>query len=376
MKIGIPKEVLNNENRVAVTPSGVHLFIENNHKVIIQKGAGEGSGFSDEEYQAVGAILTDDIEEVWHVDMVMKVKEPVKDEFKYFHENLIIFTYLHLAPQPELTEELMKRNVATIAYESVKLPDGCLPLLTPMSEIAGRMSAQIGAFFLQKTMSGSGILLSAVPGVERGTVVIIGGGVAGANAAKIAAGLGANVKILDVNARRLAQLEEVFGNDVETIMSNPYNIAEAVKSADLLIGAVLLPGRKAPSLVTEEMVKEMKPGSVIVDIAIDQGGIFETTDKTTTHDDPTYVKHGVIHYAVPNMPGAVPRTSTFALTNVTLPYALELANKGFKRAVAENNALAAGVNTLNGALISKEVAADQQKEAQSLEDALAGVADF
>lgn len=376
MKIGIPKEVLNNENRVAVTPSGVHLFIENNHKVIIQKGAGEGSGFSDEEYQAVGAILTDDIEEVWHVDMVMKVKEPVKDEFKYFHENLIIFTYLHLAPQPELTEELMKRNVATIAYESVKLPDGCLPLLTPMSEIAGRMSAQIGAFFLQKTMSGSGILLSAVPGVERGTVVIIGGGVAGANAAKIAAGLGANVKILDVNARRLAQLEEVFGNDVETIMSNPYNIAEAVKSADLLIGAVLLPGRKAPSLVTEEMVKEMKPGSVIVDIAIDQGGIFETTDKTTTHDDPTYVKHGVIHYAVPNMPGAVPRTSTFALTNVTLPYALELANKGFKRAVAENNALAAGVNTLNGALISKEVAADQQKEAQSLEDALAGVAEF
>lgn len=376
MKIGIPKEVLNNENRVAVTPSGVHLFIENNHKVIIQKGAGEGSGFSDEEYQAVGAILTDDIEEVWHVDMVMKVKEPVKDEFKYFHENLIIFTYLHLAPQPELTEELMKRNVATIAYESVKLPDGCLPLLTPMSEIAGRMSAQIGAFFLQKTMSGSGILLSAVPGVERGTVVIIGGGVAGANAAKIAAGLGAKVKILDVNARRLAQLEEVFGNDVETIMSNPYNIAEAVKSADLLIGAVLLPGRKAPSLVTEEMVKEMKPGSVIVDIAIDQGGIFETTDKTTTHDDPTYVKHGVIHYAVPNMPGAVPRTSTFALTNVTLPYALELANKGFKRAVAENNALAAGVNTLNGALISKEVAADQQKEAQSLEDALAGVADF
>ncbi|MGY3751086.1 alanine dehydrogenase [Vagococcus acidifermentans] len=376
MKIGIPKEVLNNENRVAVTPSGVHLFIENNHKVIIQKGAGEGSGFSDEEYQAVGAILTDDIEEVWHVDMVMKVKEPVKDEFKYFHENLIIFTYLHLAPQPELTEELMKRNVATIAYESVKLPDGCLPLLTPMSEIAGRMSAQIGAFFLQKTMSGSGILLSAVPGVERGTVVIIGGGVAGANAAKIAAGLGAKVKILDVNARRLAQLEEVFGNDVETIMSNPYNIAEAVKSADLLIGAVLLPGRKAPSLVTEEMVKEMKPGSVIVDIAIDQGGIFETTDKTTTHDDPTYVKHGVIHYAVPNMPGAVPRTSTFALTNVTLPYALELANKGFKRAVAENNALAAGVNTLNGALISKEVAADQQKEAQSLEDVLAGMKEF
>ena len=267
---------------------------------------------------------------------------------QYFREGLILFTYLHLAPEPELTKALIDSKVVGIAYETVQLQNKSLPLLTPMSEVAGRMAAQIGAQFLEKVHGGKGILLSGVPGVQRGIVTIIGGGVAGTNAAKMAIGLGAKVTIIDLNPERLRQLDDIFGSEVTTLISNPYNIAESVKESDVVIGAVLIPGAKAPRLVTEEMIKSMKPGSVVVDIAIDQGGIFETTDRITTHDNPTYMKHGVVHYAVANMPGAVPRTSTMALTNVTVPYAIQIANKGYRQACLENEALLKGINTLDG----------------------------
>uniref|UniRef100_UPI0035B500A5 alanine dehydrogenase n=1 Tax=Neobacillus sp. TaxID=2675273 RepID=UPI0035B500A5 len=332
MRIGVPKEIKNNENRVAMTPAGVVNLVQFGHEVFVEKGAGLGSGFTDEDYQAAGAKLVNSAEEAWSMEMVMKVKEPLPEEYKYFREGLILFTYLHLAPEPELTKALIEKKVVGIAYETVQLPNGTLPLLTPMSEVAGRMATQVGAQFLEKINGGMGILLSGVPGVQRGKVTIIGGGVAGTNAAKMAIGLGAKVTIIDLNPDRLRQLDDIFGSEVTTLMSNPYNIAEAVKDSDLVIGAVLIPGAKAPKLVTEEMVKSMKKGSVVVDIAIDQGGIFETTDRITTHSDPTYVKHGVVHYAVANMPGAVPRTSTFALTNVTVPYALQIANKGYRQA--------------------------------------------
>ena len=286
----------------------------------------------------------------------MKVKEPIPSEYQYFREGLILFTYLHLAPEPDLTKALIKNKVIGIAYETVQLANGSLPLLTPMSEVAGRMSAQIGAQFLEKFEGGKGILLSGVPGVRRGKVTIIGGGIAGTNAAKIAIGLGAEVTIIDSNPDRLRQLDDVFGNAISTLMSNPFNIAEAVKDSDLVIGAVLIPGAKAPKLVSEEMVRAMEAGSVIVDIAIDQGGSFETIDHATTHDNPTYVKHGVVHYSVANMPGAVPRTSTIALTNVTVPYALQIANKGYKQACLDNEALCKGINTLDGFVTYKAVA--------------------
>ncbi|MFW7393313.1 alanine dehydrogenase, partial [Vagococcus fluvialis] len=284
MKIGIPKEIINNENRVALTPPFVKTLVDKNHEVVVETMAGFGSGFTDEEYVENGASIVTTAKEAWNVDLVLKVKEPKESEYGFFKEGLILFTYLHLAPVPSLTESLIKNKVTAIAYESVQLEDGSLPLLNPMSEIAGRMAPQTGAFFLQKTNGGSGILLSSVPGVAKGNVVIIGGGVAGSNAAKVAIGLGAKVRILDVNQKRLAQLEEIFGNSIETVMSNPHNIHQSVMMADLVIGAVLIPGRKAPTLVTEEMVKDMKPGSVIIDIAIDQGGIFATTDRTTNHD--------------------------------------------------------------------------------------------
>ena len=287
--------------------------------------------------------------------MVMKVKEPVASEYGYFREGLILFTYLHLAPEPELTKALIDNKVVSIAYETVQLDNRSLPLLAPMSEVAGRMSAQIGAQFLENK-GGKGILLAGVPGVKRGKVTIIGGGQAGTNAAKIAVGLGADVTIIDLSAERLRQLDDIFGNQVKTLMSNPYNIAEAVKESDLVIGAVLIPGAKAPKLVTEEMIQSMEPGSVVVDIAIDQGGIFETTDRITTHDNPTYEKHGVVHYAVANMPGAVPRTSTLALTNVTVPYAVQIANKGYKDACLGNTALLKGINTLDGYVTFEAVA--------------------
>ncbi|OTW93481.1 alanine dehydrogenase [Bacillus thuringiensis serovar sumiyoshiensis] len=356
MRIGIPTEIKNNENRVAMTPAGAVHLVQNGHEVFVQKGAGLGSGFTDEEYVQAGAKLVETAEEAWNQDMVMKVKEPVASEYGYFREGLILFTYLHLAPEPELTKALIDNKVASIAYETVQLDNRSLPLLAPMSEVAGRMSAQIGAQFLEKNKGGKGILLAGVPGVKRGKVTIIGGGQAGTNAAKIAVGLGADVTIIDLSAERLRQLDDIFGNQVKTLMSNPYNIVEAVKESDLVIGAVLIPGAKAPKLVTEEMIQSMEPGSVVVDIAIDQGGIFETTDRITTHDNPTYEKHGVVHYAVANMPGAVPRTSTLALTNVTVPYAVQIANKGYKEACLGNTALLKGINTLDGYVTFEAVA--------------------
>jgi alanine dehydrogenase len=362
MRIGIPKEIKNNENRVAMTPAGVVTLLKCGHEVWIERGAGDGSGFTDDDYQSAGAKLVQSAKDAWSMEMVMKVKEPLPSEYQYFREGLILFTYLHLAPEPELTKALIDQKVVGIAYETVQLPNRSLPLLTPMSEVAGRMAPQVGAQFLEKVNGGKGILLSGVPGVQRGSVTIIGGGVAGTNAAKMAIGLGAKVTIIDLNPDRLRQLDDIFGAEITTLMSNPYNITEAVKESDLVIGAVLIPGAKAPKLVTEEMIQAMKPGSVVVDIAIDQGGIFETTDRITTHDNPTYMKHGVVHYAVANMPGAVPRTSTFALTNVTVPYAIEIANKGYKKACLENEALLKGINTLRGYVTYQAVA-----EAQGLE---------
>ena len=360
MQIGVPKEIKNNEDRIAMTPSGVVHLVRSGHQVFIQKNAGTGSGFTNEEYLQAGASIVDSAAEAWSKDMVMKVKEPIASEYGYFREGLILFTYLHLAPEPELTAELIRKKVVSIAYETVQLPNGSLPLLTPMSEVAGRMATQIGAQFLEKPHGGKGIILGGTPGVKRGKVTIIGGGVAGTNAAKIATGIGAEVTILDLSHQRLGQLDDIFGSMITTLMSNPYNIARTVKESDLVIGAVLIPGGKAPKLVTEEMIRSMEPGSVVVDVAIDQGGIFETTDRITTHDNPVYVKHGVLHYAVANMPGAVPRTSTLALTNVTIPYAVEIANKGYKQACLENEALLKGINILDGHVTYKGVAEAQK----------------
>lgn len=368
MRIGIPKEVKNNENRVAMTPAGVVNLTMHGHDVVIQTEAGTGSGFTDADYQAAGAQIVQSAEEAWSQEMVMKVKEPTPEEYGYFREGMILFTYLHLAPEPELTKAMLEAKVTGIAYETVQLPNNSLPLLTPMSEVAGKMSTQIGAQFLEKIHGGGGILLGGISGVSRGKVAIIGGGVAGTNAAKVAIGMGANVIILDLNPDRLRQLDDLFGTDVQTMISNPMNIAESVKEADLVVGAVLIPGAKAPKLVTEEMIQSMKPGSVVIDIAIDQGGIFETSDRITTHDNPTYMKHGVVHYAVANMPGAVPRTSTIGLTNVTVPYAVQIANKGFEKAILENEALKKGVNTFNGFVTYKAVADDQGEEYRSIDE--------
>ncbi|WP_076757536.1 alanine dehydrogenase [Edaphobacillus lindanitolerans] len=374
MKIGVPKEVKNNENRVAMTPAGVATLVGAGHEVIIEKGAGLGSGFRDEEYAGEGAKIAETAAGAWAADMVMKVKEPLPEEYGHFRDGLILFTYLHLAAEPSLTEALIEKNVTAIAYETVQLPNRTLPLLSPMSEVAGRMATQIGAQFLQRTNGGKGILLAGVPGVSRGKVAVIGGGMAGANAARVAVGMGAQVTVIDLSPERLRQLDDQYGNDIQTLMSNPFNIAEAVKDADLVIGAVLIPGAKAPKLVTEEMVKSMQPGSVLVDIAIDQGGIFETSDRITTHDDPTYEKHGVVHYAVANMPGAVPRTSTMALTNVTVPYALQIANKGWKQAALDNEPLRKGFNTHAGRVTYKSVADDLGYEYADLLDLLEPVA--
>ncbi|WP_088006639.1 alanine dehydrogenase [Indiicoccus explosivorum] len=370
MRIGVPAEVKNNENRVAMTPAGVVNLTMHGHEVHVEAGAGLGSGFTDEDYREAGAVIADSAEEAWAQEMVMKVKEPVQSEYRYFREDLILFTYLHLAPEPELTKALLNSKVTAIAYETVQLPNRSLPLLTPMSEVAGRMATQIGAQFLEKNHGGSGILLSGIPGVDRGTVTVIGGGVAGTNAAKIAIGMGAKVTIIDLSPERLRQLDDLFGNSVQTLISNPLRIAEAVAESDLVIGAVLIPGAKAPKLVTEEMIRSMKPGSVVVDIAIDQGGIFETTDRITTHDDPTYVKHDVVHYAVANMPGAVPRTSTLGLTNVTVPYAVEIANKGYRQACKDNEALRKGLNTLQGYVTYRAVADDQGLEYKAADELL------
>lgn len=357
MIVGIPKEIKDNENRVAITPAGVLALKNANHSVLVETSAGMGSGFTDDDYRQAGAEILPDAASVWNTaEMIMKVKEPLASEYAYFREGQILFTYLHLAPEPELTKALMDKKVVAIAYETIQLPNGSLPLLTPMSEVAGRMSVQIGANILEKTHGGKGVLLGGVPGVLPSEVVIIGAGIVGTNAAKIAIGMGANVTIVDLNVERLRYLDDIFGGKIKTLMSNSYNIGQAVEKADLLIGAVLIPGSRAPKLVTEEMVKRMKPGSVIIDVAIDQGGTIETSDRVTTHSNPTYVKHDVVHYAVANMPGAVPRTSTLALTNATITYALQIANKGYHKAILENQALAKGVNVLNGSVTYKAVA--------------------
>ncbi|TDL73582.1 alanine dehydrogenase [Rhodococcus qingshengii] len=370
MIIGVVKEIKNNENRVALTPAGVVSFVQAGHKVIVEKGAGIGSGFADVDYAQAGAELIELAAAVWNQsEMIMKVKEPLESEYKYFRQGLVLFTYLHLAAEPALAQALKDSGVIAIAYETVSV-NRTLPLLTPMSEVAGRMSAQIGAQFLQKFNGGKGILLAGVPGVSRGKVTIIGGGIVGTNAAKMAIGLGADVTIIDLSAERLRYLDDVFGNQIKTLISNPFNIAESVKEADLVIGAVLIPGAKAPKLVTEEMVKTMKPGSVIVDVAIDQGGSVETIDHVTTHDNPTFEKHGVVHYSVANMPGAVPRTSTMALTNSTVPYALQIANKGVQKAISENPALKLGVNVANGEITYEAVANDLNYEYVPVEKAL------
>lgn len=357
MIIGAVKEIKNNESRVALTPAGADVLHRAGYTVLVEKDAGVGSGFSDASYEQVGAQIIADKKELFdRSDMIIKVKEPLPSEYDLFHEGQILYTYLHLAAEPELTKALLDKKVVGIAYETIVGRNNSLPLLSPMSEVAGRMSIQVGAQFLEKPKGGKGILLGGVPGVEAGQVVIIGGGVVGTNAAKMAIGLGARVTILDNNVDRLAYLDDIFGSRIVTVMSNSYNIAHWVKQADLLVGAVLIPGAKAPKLVTEEMVKTMTPGSVIVDVAIDQGGSIATIDKVTTHSDPTYVKHGVVHYSVANMPGAAARTSTFALTNVTLKYALEIANKGWRQAILDNAGLAEGLNTLNGHLTCKPVA--------------------
>ncbi len=357
MIIGIPKEIKNWENRVSLTPSGTKTFIDKGHKVFVQSNAGLGSGFTDEEYSNIGAEILPNIEEVYKkADMIIKVKEPQKSEYKLLRPEQLLFTYLHLAVEPELTEALLKRKVNGIAYETIQTANGELPLLTPMSEIAGRMAIQIGASFLENPHGGRGVLLGGVPGVMPADVVIIGGGTVGLNAAKIAYGMGANVTVIDLNLHRLRYFDDIFHGKIKTLMSNSSNIELCTSYADLLVGAVLIPGAKAPNLVTEKMVKNMEHGSVIVDVAIDQGGIVETIDRVTTHENPVFEKHGVMHYSVANIPGAVARTSTIALTNATLPYALKLADLGFVKAVKSCEELARGVNTYQGHLVSKPVA--------------------
>ena len=351
MIVGVPTEVKNREYRVGMVPGGVRKLVDAGASVVVEAGAGLGSGITDDLYEQAGAEVLGNAEEVWaRADLIVKVKEPIAVEFDRMREGQILYTYLHLAAAPELTRELMKRRVSGVAYETIQLPDRSLPLLDPMSEIAGRMAVQVGAHCLEKESGGMGILMGGVPGVRRARVAILGGGTVGAAAARIALGMGAFVTVLDINVPRLVYLEEVYhGSALTTMYSHHDNIVEAVQEADLVVGAVLIPGAKAPFLVDEALVKEMAPGSVIVDVAVDQGGCVETT-RPTTHDKPTFLLHDVVHYGVTNMPGAVPRTSTFALTNVTLRYALELATKGLERACREDPALAAGVNTCAGAL--------------------------
>lgn len=358
MIIGVPKEIKNNENRVAMTPAGVVAVVQSGQTILIEKNAGTGSGFTDEEYQNAGAEIVENAQDVWErADMVMKVKEPLKSEYGYFREGLVLFTYLHLAAEAELTEALVTKGVTAIAYETI-VADNTLPLLTPMSEVAGRMATQLGAQYLEKSQGGKGILLGGVPGVKRGKVTVIGGGVVGTNAARVALGLGAEVSIVDLNPQRLRELDDIFGSNIQTLMSNPYNIEEAVKNSDIVIGSVLIPGRKAPKLVSEDMIKAMQPGSVLVDVAIDQGGNFETVDHPTTHENPIYVKHDVLHYAVANIPGAVPRTATVGLTNVTVPYAIKIASQGVKKAVENNHPIETGLNVINKQVTNEAVAND------------------
>ena len=357
MIIGVPREIKDNENRVALTPAGAEELTGLGHQVIVEGGAGRGSGILDEEYEIAGAELVSSCSDLIGVaDMILKVKEPLHCEYELLRPGQILCTYLHLVAEPELTKALVEKQVTAIAYETIQLPNGSLPLLKPMSEVAGRMAVQVGAKYLEKIHGGRGVLLGGVPGVPAAEVVILGGGMVGSNAAKIAQGMGAHVTIVEKDSERLRYLSDIFHGNVTLVMSNRYNIERAVGYADLLIGAVLIPGERSPLLVTEEMVMAMKPGSVIVDIDVDQGGCVETVDRRTTHSDPIYVKYDVIHYSVGNVAAAVPRTSTFALTNATLPYILEIAQKGVRRAVLDNESLARGVNVIGGAVVYKSVA--------------------
>ena len=374
MKIGLPKEIKDNEYRVGLTPAGVQALKDAGHELFVQKSAGEGSGFSDEQYVNAGATMLDTADDVWQTgDMIVKVKEPIAPEYPRMRENQLLFTYLHLAPELELTKQMMERKVTGVAYETITDKQGRLPLLTPMSEVAGRMSVQVGATYLEKMNGGRGILLGGVPGVPAANVVIIGGGIVGTEAAKMAVGLGAHVTIIDRNLDRLRQLDDIFLSKVQTLASSRYGIEEAISHADLVIGAVLVVGAAAPKLVTRDMLKVIPNGAVLVDVAVDQGGCFETTH-ATTHSNPTYYEEGVLHYCVANMPGAVPRTSTFALTNATLPYALDLANKGFERAIREDVGLAEGVNTFGGKLTYEAVATSQNLEYTPLDSMIDGIA--
>lgn len=356
MIIGVPREIKPNENRVALTPGGAELLIANKHTVIIEKDAGVGSGFSDEMYIRAGAKIIPTAAEVYgQADMIMKVKEPIAPEYGLIKENQVLFTYFHFAASRELTEAMVKAKAICIAYETVMKPDNSLPLLIPMSEVAGRMAPQEGAKYLERTMGGRGVLLGGVPGTEPANVLVLGGGIVGTNAAKIAAGFGAKVTIMDNNLYRLRYLDDVMAKNVNTVMSTPDNIRRHAQQADLVIGAVLIAGAKAPHLITKDMLSTMKHGAVVVDVSVDQGGCIETC-KPTTHENPTYVVDGILHYCVANMPGAVPYTSTVALTNATLPYAIQLANKGWEKACSDNRELYYGVNTVSGTIVYQAVA--------------------
>ena len=370
MKIGVPTEVKDHEYRVGMTPAGVHSLAGSGHAVLVQAGAGDGSGISDEEYVEAGATILPDAEAVWTAaEMIVKVKEPVASEYDLLQHRQVLFTYLHLAPLPELTQVLLDREVVGIAYETITDRHGGLPLLTPMSEVAGRMSVLMGAYFLQRRKGGRGTLLGGVPGVQPGDVVIIGGGIVGLNAAKVALGLGASVTILEMNLDRMRFLDNIFHGAVTTLASNHHNLRSGMQRADILVGAVLIPGRSAPKLVTRAMLADMKPGSVVVDVAVDQGGCFETT-RPTTHSEPTYEVDGVVHYCVANMPGAVPRTSTFALNNATIPYTRALADKGIREAALADRDLYAGFNTYGGHITCRPVAESQERAFRELSELL------
>ena len=371
MILGVPREIKNNEYRVSMVPAGVKSLTDAGHRVLIQKGAGEGSGISDEEFRRAGGTPVETAEAIFaDAELVVKVKEPQPEEVARLRRGQVLFTYLHLAPDPKLTRSLLDSGAAAMAYETIEEPDGSLPLLTPMSEVAGRMSIQVGTHYLQRTQGGVGILLGGVPGVLPGQVVIIGGGTVGTNAAKLALGLGARVTVLERSASRMRYLDDIFGGRVETLMSNSYYLAESVARADLLIGAVLIAGAAAPKLVKRSMVSSMKRGSVIVDVAVDQGGCIETT-RATTHSDPVFEVEGVVHYCVANMPGAVPRTSTYALTNVTLPYIFRIAQSGLKDALRRDRTLALGLNVIDGKVVHPAVAASQGLPPCNLESILA-----
>ena len=370
MRIGVPTEIKTKEFRVGLTPAGAATLTKLGHQVMVERGAGLGSGLTDEEYQKAGAEIVADRADVWgRADMVVKVKEPIGPEYDLMRPGQTLFTFLHLAPLPGLTDVLLEKQVTGIAYETIEDRNGRLPLLTPMSEVAGRMAVTVGASYLQKAHGGRGTLLAGVPGVPPGDVVVVGAGIVGLNSIKMALGLGARVAVLDTNLDRLRQIDDLFHGAVTTLASNQYNMRASLRRADLFIGAVLIPGHAAPKLVTREMLKLMKEGAVVVDVAVDQGGCFETTHPTT-HSDPIYVVEGVVHYCVANMPGAVPRTSTFALNNATLPYGLALANKGVAQAVADDPGLLPGINTYKGHITNLPVAESQHRPYKAFKDLL------